>query len=718
MPAKNASRKEKTDSVSAVLLVLGIFLVLRIAMVYLDLPGIRAWGLDGARYLTSGTLVALSLWVPLLLCLPRITGWLGDRLGLEREQELSWGLIAFGTLSAAVLSWYAPVAYAFLGDGTWYAAELYRRILDPGYASSMVKPSAWLTGHLLHLMAAWTDPENVRLPFRILGVAGAIVAVGSTLFFFRRERPWLRWFAVAFFLLGGGSLLFFGYIELYALVFAFVIGYLAAAWSVFRHGSAAWIPGVFLVTGALFGLTALFLLPSYLLLLHWKVRGETGGPISLSHAAGLLAALPFTAVLVGYAVMGLTSDNPWLVAVFPYERIFEGVNVGWQAYVLTTPARWMDIFNALLLSSGVPIAVLAGLIPFREARSALTKPGGLFGIVLLSSSAALLVFGNSFLGLARDWDLAAIPATAMSFLPLLLLASLRDAGKKGLFRVAPAACCAAAAGLLLWHQVNADEDVSAERFTDIVRMDAGQVLPMNTYTAWENLRKFHRAEGLTPAYFSVLREMIGTGYHKLRTYNEYLSSILQLQDRPARMEQFSWLLSQLDSEIGARAEKQSFRYISDREKRELTARVLLVLAQTGEGTLASEWIKRFRPELAAWPELRLVEVVSGTYNGLLDPPAAAASAVDSLTADAFLIMSVGGIHEQYGRFADAGAWYRRALAMEPSAYPSWYLVAARLYIDRLGDMQSGRELLDSCVAAVPDTREAQAAREMLSRLPG
>jgi tetratricopeptide (TPR) repeat protein len=393
------------------------------------------------------------------------------------------------------------------------------------------------------------------------------------------------------------------------------------------------------------------------------------------------------------------------------------MSVGWQRYVLTLPARWADMLNALLLAAGVPMSLLAAILILPAARRTGTSPLLLFGMVVFVSSAVLLVFGNSFLGLARDWDLASIPATAMAFLTLAFLATPEKGLRLAYRRVFPAALIAALCSFVLWQQVNADEDASASRFSDIVAMDSGLLLPMNTYTARENLRKFYRAEGLTPAYFSVLQQMAETGYHKPATYSEYLSSALQLQDTRAREEHITWLLGRLEAEASSTFPADDYRRIDERTLRELSTRVLLTLAQTGEQSRVDEWTKRLQPRLDPWPELLLVQIVNGDYTGALPVTEAAAAAVDSATTDPFLIMTVGGICEQHGAYARAASWYRRALRMEPKTYPSWYLVAARLYADRLGDIAAAKDVLEQCIRAVPDTREAASARDILSRLP-
>ncbi|MBN1447516.1 MAG: hypothetical protein JXA28_06265 [Bacteroidetes bacterium] len=260
-----------------VLWAVGVFVVLRACTALVDVEGLRLWGLDFFSVL-EGPLPGLLVSLPLLFALPPVARMFAVRR--ERQDENSHGVriivVAGLTVAAGVIAWSVNVGYAFLGDGTWYPAELYRSIHLPDYANSMIKPSAWLTGMLLDGVAVAFRPEDLRVPFVLAGCAGAVIATGAVLFATRRERGHIT-LAAAVILLGApGTLLFLGYIELYALVYALSIAYLVTAWQCFRGNAPVWIPGVLLLVAILFGASAVVWLPSFLLLLHWKLRGEEG----------------------------------------------------------------------------------------------------------------------------------------------------------------------------------------------------------------------------------------------------------------------------------------------------------------------------------------------------------------------------------------------------------------------------------------------------------
>lgn len=696
------------------LVALGLFVLLRGAISLLHPAQQRLWGIDFAAWLGTGVLPQLVLWIPLLFLVPSVARlFLREREG-EAASTSATRLIGavLLTTAAGVLAWQVQVAYAFLGDGTWYAAELFRSMSLPDYANSMIKPSAWLTGMLLDTMARTFRPDDIRLPFLLAGIAGMLIAAGAVFFSTMKERASAVLPAVLVFLFGSGSLVFFGYIELYALVYGLSIAYLVTAWQCLRGHVPIWVPVLLLVLAMLFGASAAAWLPSLLLLLHWKVRGEEG-VLPLRRAAVLLMLLPLAAIAALYMLSGTTSDSAYLVAFTPYERVVEGLRTGWQRYVLFAPERWTDILNMLLLGLG-PVALLLPVLLAQGKRGGvLRSPTVLFGATAAAGGLALLVFGNTFLGLARDWDVGAFALLGASALALALWTELGRVRAGWMSLVLPGFAAVMISQFLLWMSVNTSEQASAARFEAIAEMDDGLLLPMNTFTAYENLRKFHQSGGDMPAYFRVLRRQIETGYRSFIGYAEYLSSILKMSDPAARRGEFTWLLESYIVAASREGDTDDFRRVDRREAREFAARLLLTTAQTGEPELTTSFESRFRPLFPVWPEAGLLEVLKGTGDLERDTRLIAA-AVTGDTRDAFLHMTAGGLYQQRGMLDQAAAAYDAALAREPSMYPSWYLVAAELHRTLTGDTGKYRSLLEQLIANAPSSPEAAQARTQIA----
>ncbi|MBN1447515.1 MAG: hypothetical protein JXA28_06260 [Bacteroidetes bacterium] len=246
-------------------------------------------------------------------------------------------------------------------------------------------------------------------------------------------------------------------------------------------------------------------------------------------------------------------------------------------------------------------------------------------------------------------------------------------------------------------------------------MDAGVLLPMNTFTAYENLRKFYRSGGEGEDYFRIMRRMMETGYRRDVSYSEYLSSVLQLRETAARERELAWLLSTLQKDAESEQGRE-VRSVHDRFFREFAVRTLISAWQTGARELVRNRLMSFTTVFPSWPERGLLDL-------LMTPPAEDAAAhellvssVDSDTRDAFLMMTAGSLHERYRDVSSAAELYDRALRSEPAAYPSWYLVAARFHLEVRRDTTAARSVLESCIRNAPRSDEARQAEEQLRLL--
>jgi tetratricopeptide (TPR) repeat protein len=337
----------------------------------------------------------------------------------------------------------------------------------------------------------------------------------------------------------------------------------------------------------------------------------------------------------------------------------------------------------------------------------------LFAATAASGGLTLLLFGNTFLGLARDWDVGAF---ALLGTVLLALALWTEYSVKSFQRaVLPVLTAAILSNLLLWISVNTQDRASAQRFEDIAAMDAGLILPMNTFTAYENLRKFYQSGRETQSYFRVLRLQVNTGYRSHIGYAEYLSSLLQLSDPALRRAELEWLLDRYEKATAVTGKADDFRVIPLRDAREFAARMLLSAWQIGERELTGKSESFFRTRFAYWPEIDLLDILRGTNGAGENDLERIAAAVSPETRDAFLHMTAGGLYQQRGSYESAAAAYDAALEREPALYPSWYLVAANLHLTVTEDREKARQLLERCIENAPSSQEAIRASEILGR---
>jgi tetratricopeptide (TPR) repeat protein len=383
--------------------------------------------------------------------------------------------------------------------------------------------------------------------------------------------------------------------------------------------------------------------------------------------------------------------------------------------VFTAPERWMDLVNVLFLALGGVLFLLPVLLFVLARKRLLSEPALLFALTAAAGGLTLLLFGNTFLGLARDWDVAAFAVLGCLMFALASLQILHTRGILQLPALLPAIAAVVLSQLLLWVAVNTDEEASAARFARIAEMDEGVILPMNSFTAWENLRKFHRSGGEQQAYFVAMQRLIATGYRRDVSYAEYLSAVLQLRDPGERSREMAWLFSTLRQDA-ASAGTSDRPGVSGRFFPEFSMRCLLSAWQTGHTDLVVEYLPSFETMYPSWPEKGLLTLLQSEL-----PPDAARAALDAAvsdsTRDAFLLMTAGGLYQRYGFHITAARKYDSALQREPTTYPSWYLVAARLHLDHTGDTGQARLYLEACIRNAPTSPEAGQARDLLARLP-
>jgi tetratricopeptide (TPR) repeat protein len=692
------------------------FIVLRNALAHEVVVLPRAWGLDFARFHEMNAWVLLALWLPLLFLLPFVVNGLAARLARTGPATSTRSGVAIVLVASglAAMAWFIPTAYAFLGDGSWYAAELYRSMSLPGYSNSMIKPSAWLTGVLLDGFAREFVPEDIRLPFRLAGALGMLAATIAVLYSTWREAAAPRLLFFSTLICGAGALVFFGYVELYAFVYAGSLAYLASAYAALRGHASVFVPGIILLVTLAFGLIAIVWLPSYLLLLHWRFRGEGGG-LPLPRAALLLIVAPVAAIPLLYLFVGSTGDNPYLVALAPFDRVVNGMRTGIQGYTLFEPLRFVDIFNGVALALG-PSAVVGAVLLMQARRKGIwTRPTALFAVVAAAGGALLLIFGNTFLGLARDWDVAAFTLLGAALLVAVLIVESRSRDTTELARIAVMLAAAMLSHTGLWIALNVDGDASAERFATLVDADEALLLPMNSFTGWENLRKYYQSGGETERYFDVLERQIATGYRKEDGYAEYLSSALQIRDAGRREQVMRALLHMYEDDAVVVWPEDDIRHRTPRAQREAVTRLMVSLEQTGMGELAAEARQRFSGRFVSWPELDVWTLLR-EGGSASDVSSRLAVALDEADSDAFLLMSAGGLAQSAGVWEDAARYYDAALRREPSLYPSWYLVAADFHARVLRDTGRAEELLRDCLRQAPGSSDAQRAAEMLRQL--
>jgi tetratricopeptide (TPR) repeat protein len=420
--------------------------------------GPRGWGVHAAGFLPLPlrlTIFALllasvaALWLSALEKEPRPRG-------ARRRAGLPMWLPALLLPYAAVL-WALRARTQLLGDGAVWLATVssgeHRPYSEPLFAALWHGFAA-----LVRRTGRAPDATSMSLFPVLCGVLAALLIAGIA----KETDPERRFRIIPMSLLMtlGVSQLYFGYIESYAMAAVFILLYL---WLALRrtHGmDPPFFAAAALALAMSAHLSALYLLPSYLLLVSLEKRPLAAKLLWLALPVASLAAL---LVALGYR------PSHWAV---PIHAATSGIREGFERATLHRPYTFFsyghlsDVLNAVLLAMPGPAILLIGWAAATRARfrpfprhlailAAAAIPGALLGAWLMTPVAP-----------AQDWDLMSIfllPAAVFGVAAGTFLWSGRAGAK-----AAAALAVVSAASLLAFVLVNASERTAVARFAAVV----------------------------------------------------------------------------------------------------------------------------------------------------------------------------------------------------------------------------------------------------------
>jgi tetratricopeptide (TPR) repeat protein len=373
--------------------------------------------------------------------------------------------------------------------------------------------------------------------YAVIGALCGIAFVFAALAFCRTvDSVQDRAVACALVLSGGYMVLFFGYVESYALFFALAAWFLAAATRSLACRTPVTLPVLLFVLACLAHQTAIFLLPALLFLLVMDFRTHKDLKRAVKSLWPGLAAVPFFLALFWalgfdfreYADMlrerSARVSARLFLPLFPDKTLapFSGV-------ALFSGAHLLDFLNVMLL--GAPVALV--LLPWTCRKQA----GGRDSVLVFLLTAWLCMLAGFFLlkpvlGMFRDWDLFSAPALVSAFLAAYAFA------RRPVLRSGPVlrfclvfACVFHGLG---WVFVNASERASVARFGEHVDHKAKKGDPMVLSSHDEVLAAHLEKMGALAARDRYLDRqkaaLLSAMNEKLRISREYQSRALKLSE--------------------------------------------------------------------------------------------------------------------------------------------------------------------------------------------
>jgi len=377
-------------------------------------PDNRIWGFNWWGY--------YPLWVPVGLFIIGLLAPVGAHLTLRNyfqedsdipDRTYSLAVIAI-TVVFGLLFWLLKAETHFLGDG-------YQQLSLLASPNVFVKPTNY-GGTILHLwlIRLFGDHSgaSVLLAYQIVAICAgvgflAVTALSARALFERNVNRLLFLLGLAS---GGYMLLFFGYVENYAMfVLTVAVFTLVGLVIALRKVDRLWILPVF-VLAVFFHVLGVVLAPAavYLLVANTKLGAWLSAlPRKLRWSMVVLAIVAAVTTFYYY----YTTDYFFRFSLVPV--IEDRFTV--EGYTLFSLKHLVDFANlVILLLPGLPVVgVLLFFLPVREF---VRRQEYRFILILLVSVLGAVFLFDPKLGMARDWDLfsfAGVPLAVAGYYAVL-----------------------------------------------------------------------------------------------------------------------------------------------------------------------------------------------------------------------------------------------------------------------------------------------------------
>lgn len=506
-------------------------------------PGGRVWGFDALSYLPHA-----MLWI--MLAAPLLLFAALKAMDIDPLRTPVSLLLVLAALLPPLL-W--PMHTYFYGDGGLLIPQIHRFSVDGTADTQMLMnlKSAPLTGMLLLLamhagpaignMIPALMPTDALYPFRWLSVSSLLVAV---LYITRATRGQQR-LALLLALAGtAGVLLFSGYVEYYAPVFAAITVYLVAAERALAGKTRLWPALVAFALAVGLHYLTLALLPSLLFLLAVRSEGMRERFRLLRHAdvrSGLFAGgIAIAAWIALYFAAGFADSASRIVMPVAAQTS----SAGRQAYTLFSPWHLADVLNLLALLAPAALVALLWTWTDRLRQKKFGDGVDAFHAMNVLLMGGFAFFANASLGLARDWDLLA---------PLgivLLLAALSALRRRYNDQAAVALALISVLLVLPWSQLHRDARATAQRFENILELDSDHVFGDYALSGFDALRKYQHRNGDLREEIRLTKRMIEIlDYPQHYRELSRMAQMLKQSDPETTVALQDWMLARLGQRL-------------------------------------------------------------------------------------------------------------------------------------------------------------------------
>ena len=396
-----AGKKKRPDSfLKIVFVVVSIILILRLLGSFF--PENRVWGFNHAGY-SEGLFLIYPIF--LIACF-----WIYFQ-GLRRETIWPGGLnppinvfksasIYIILLVSAAGFYFFSVDAHFLGDGHQLLAQL----SDPTLTLKSESFGDMKIHQLLSRLIGDADSRmSLYLSFKYIAVSSGMIYTLSLLHYGRKiAGSMFGYFAfVLINLLAANTILFYGYVETYSPVTAFIFLFFISAVSSIKNGRGAVVPVLAFLAALFFHKITIIFLPALLIYAFIILGREKSTRRILSGQKWILIIMAVLAVVFYGGII--------ITAPLSIKKIFlspAGGSFTTDGYFLLAPKHIIDYLNLIIFLAPLPVMTLL----FIYMRSNKEVSGGLKAALWFILTGAFIGAMAAFiiepkLGMARDWDL-------------------------------------------------------------------------------------------------------------------------------------------------------------------------------------------------------------------------------------------------------------------------------------------------------------------------
>ncbi|MGB7054835.1 MAG: tetratricopeptide repeat protein [bacterium] len=300
----------------------------------------------------------------------------------------------------------------FYGDGYFFQKDIITN-LPIKYAEVLTM--------LIYRAVYIALPESSRTgaaAYQLVNTLCVVPAVITLLFLARNTRREYLPFILFTFLGLGANVLFFGHVENYTPVYVAMLLYLYVST---RPKTNIALLAFLLGISICLHLLALCLIPSFLYIL-WKSRTSMPKWRLLLFSVTLFL-LPFVITMLFSAVARMTPSQLYKEIATSITTLPEHTGQNYFASIINVH-HWLDILNLLFL--GLPIFPIVALLVFTNGKNRAAGHSQDLQIILVLGVPFILfiMFFNTPLGLARDWDIG-VTALVWRVAAIIFLAKQR-----------------------------------------------------------------------------------------------------------------------------------------------------------------------------------------------------------------------------------------------------------------------------------------------------